>query len=168
MYIQMYNFLVKCRAFQFSQCLSQSVSYRRKTLHSPICVLTINFPFHFRASHLHREKKLLFDGNEKIRLRSIYQLIYIYNFYTSVISRHAGTSSEIKKFGISRKSSAKIGRNVLCRRSQPNFTDPFRSLIFETRAKLNTCNNFSFSSEKEISRKKGKKLHKRKKKATVI
>lgn len=48
MYIQMYNFLVKCRAFQFSQCLSQSVSYRRKTLHSPICVLTINFPFHFR------------------------------------------------------------------------------------------------------------------------
>lgn len=70
---------------------------------------------------------------------------------------------EIKEFGIGRKSSAKIGRNLLYRRSYPNFTDPFRSLIFETRAKLNTCNNFVFSSEKEISRKKKTNLHKRKK-----
>lgn len=71
---------------------------------------------------------------------------------------------EIKGFGIGRKSSAKIGRNLLYRRSYPNFTDSFRSLIFETRAKLNTCNNFAFSSEKEISRKKKMNLHKRKRK----
>lgn len=71
---------------------------------------------------------------------------------------------EIKEFGIGRKSSAKIGRNLLYRRSYPNFTDPFRSLIFETRAKLNTCNNFVFSSEKEISRKKNESTQKEKRK----
>lgn len=69
---------------------------------------------------------------------------------------------EIKEFGIGRKSSAKIGRNLLYRRSYPNFTDPFRSLIFETRAKLNTYNNFVFSSEKEISRKKNESTQKEK------
>lgn len=69
---------------------------------------------------------------------------------------------EIKEFGIGRKSSAKIGRNLLYRRSYPNFTDPFRSLIFETRAKLNTCNNFVFFRERNIKKKKTN-LHKRKK-----
>lgn len=48
--------------------LSQSVSYRRKTLHSSFSRLTF-------YSFISR-KKLFFDGNEEIRLRSIYQLIY--------------------------------------------------------------------------------------------
>lgn len=64
----MYNFLVKCRAFQFSQCCRKVLVIGEK-LYSSFSRLTF-------YSFISR-KKLFFDGNEEIRLRSIYQPIYI-------------------------------------------------------------------------------------------